>query len=110
MLFRSVIGLEAEKSAQAGGSSKAVIVASEQIFTSATDKVVPGYNMKLFGSIVSSLADQENSISIPVKYFDIGYLSFDAKAVSIVGTVSIFVLPLGCLLTGMVIWIKRRKR
>ena len=105
-----VIGLEAEKSAQAGGSSKAVIVASEQIFTSAADKVVPGYNMKLFGSIVSSLADQENSISIPVKYFDIGYLSFDAKAVSIVGTVSIFVLPLGCLLTGMVIWIKRRKR
>lgn len=104
-----VIGLKAEKSMEEGESSKAVIVASEQIFTLAADKIVPGYNLKLFGSIISGLADQDSSISIPAKYFDIGYLTFDAKAVSIVGTVSIFVLPLGCLLIGLFIWLKRRK-
>lgn len=104
-----VIGLQVEKNAEEGGSSKAVIVASEQIFTSSADKIVPGYNMKLFGSIISSLADRESSVSIPVKYFDIGYLAFSARAVYITGFVSIIVIPLGCLIIGLIIWLKRRR-
>ena len=47
-----MIGLRAEKSAQDGTVSKAVIIASEQIFTSSADQVVPGYNMKLFESVI----------------------------------------------------------
>lgn len=103
------IGLIAEKDAGDGLSSRAVIVASEQIFTSSADKIVPGYNMKLFGSIIGSLAGHDSSLSVPVKYFDIGYLVFNAQAVYIVGFVSILVLPLGCLAIGLVIWLKRRK-
>ena len=104
-----VIGLYAEKNVGDGISSKAVIVATEQIFTSAADQIVPGYNMKLFGSIISNLAERESSVSVPVKYFDIGYLVFDARTVYIVGFVSIIVLPLGCLVTGLVIWLRRRR-
>lgn len=104
-----VIGLQVEKAVEEAGSSKAVIVASEQIFTSSADKIVPGYNMKLFGSIISSLADRESSVSIPVKYFDIGYLAFSARAVYITGFVSIIVIPLGCLIIGLIIWLKRRR-
>lgn len=104
-----VIGLGAEKGTEDGTVSKAVIVASEQIFTSAADKVVPGYNMKLFGSIISSLAEHESSMSVPVKYFDIGYLAFNARMVYLVGFVSIIVLPLGCLIVGLVIWLRRRR-
>lgn len=104
-----VIGLSIEKAVGEGTVSKAAIVSSEQIFTSAADKVVPGYNMKLFGSIVSSLAERESSVSVPVKYFDIGYLTFTARMVYVVGFVSIIVLPLGCLLIGLVIWLRRRR-
>lgn len=104
-----VIGLRAEKSAQDGTVSKAVIIASEQIFTSSADQVVPGYNMKLFGSVLSSLAEHESSVSVPVKYFDIGYLVFSARAVYVVGFVSIIVLPVGCLIVGLVIWLRRRR-
>lgn len=104
-----VIGLSAEKNVGDGISSKAVIVATEQIFTSAADKIVPGYNMKLFGSVISSLAERESSFSVPVKYFDIGYLVFDARTTYIVGFVSIIVLPLGCLVAGLAIWLRRRK-
>ena len=104
-----VIGLSIEKAVGEGTVSKAAIVSSEQIFTSAADKVVPGYNMKLFGSIVSSLAERESSVSVPVKYFDIGYLTFTARTVYVVGFVSIIVLPLGCLLIGLVIWLRRRR-
>lgn len=104
-----VIGLSVEKSLEDGTASKAVIVASEQIFTSSADKVVPGYNLKLFGSIISSLAEHENSVSVPVKYFDIGYLVFNARTVLIAGVISILVLPFGCLVIGLVIWFRRRK-
>jgi len=104
-----VIGLGVEKAVLEGYGSKAVIVASEQIFTSAADKIVPGYNMKLFGSIISSLADRDSSVSIPVKYFDIGYLAFNARAVYITGFVSIIVMPVGCLVIGLIIWLKRRR-
>ncbi len=104
-----MIGLDVEKNVGDGVISRAVLVSSEQIFTSSADKVVPGYNMKLFGSIVSSLTERENSVAVPVKYFDIGYLTFDARTVFVVGFVSIIVLPLGCLIVGLVIWLRRRK-
>lgn len=104
-----VIGLGVEKSVGEGVVSQAVFVSSEQIFTSSADKVVPGYNMKLFGSIVSSLAEHESSVSVPVKYFDIGYLTFSARTVYVVGFLSIIVLPLGCLVVGLVIWLRRRR-
>lgn len=104
-----VIGLGVEKSVGEGVVSQAVFVSSEQIFTSSADKVVPGYNMKLFGSIVSSLAEHESSVSVPVKYFDIGYLTFSARTVYVVGFLSIIVLPLGCLVIGLVIWLRRRR-
>lgn len=103
------IGLGVEKSVGADAVSRAVFVSSEQIFTSSADKVVPGYNMKLFGSIVSSLAEHESSVSVPVKYFDIGYLTFSARTVYVVGFVSIIVLPLGCLIVGLIIWLRRRR-
>lgn len=104
-----VIGLGVEKSVGEGVVSQVVFVSSEQIFTSSADKVVPGYNMKLFGSIVSSLAEHESSVSVPVKYFDIGYLTFSARTVYVVGFLSIIVLPLGCLVVGLVIWLRRRR-
>ncbi len=104
-----VIGLSVEKSVGEDAVSRAAFVSSEQIFTSSADKVVPGYNMKLFGSIVSSLAEHESSVSVPVKYFDIGYLTFSARTVYVVGFLSIILLPLSCLIVGLVIWLRRRR-
>lgn len=104
-----MVGLGTEKVVGDETLSRAVIVASENIFTSSADQVVPGYNMKFFGSILSSLAEHESSVSVPVKYFDIGYLAFSAKTVYVVGFVSIIAMPLGCLIVGLVIWLRRRK-
>lgn len=104
-----VVGLGTEKVVGDEILSRAVIVASENIFTSSADQVVPGYNMKFFGSILSSLAEHESSVSVPVKYFDIGYLAFSAKTVYVVGFISIIAVPLGCLIVGLVIWLRRRK-
>ncbi len=104
------IALKAEKMTESGEISQVVIVTSETLFTAEADAIVPGYNVKLFGGVVSSLADREASVSIPAKYYEIGNLSFAAGTVYLVAIVAIFVLPLGCLIAGLVIWLRRRKK
>ncbi len=105
-----VIGMKAEKYTSEGETSQAVIVATEQMFTANADDIVPGYNVKLFSSMVSSLAEREDSVAVPVKYYEIGNLIFSARSVYIVGFVSVIVLPIGCLIAGLVIWLRRRKK
>ncbi|MDE6737542.1 MAG: Gldg family protein [Lachnospiraceae bacterium] len=105
-----VIGLKVRKCTESGGESQAVIVATEQMFTAMADEIVPGYNVKLFGSVIASLADREDSVAIPVKYYAIGYLAFNAQVVYIVGFVSVILLPLLCLVNGLIIWLSRRKK
>ncbi len=105
-----VIGMKAERNIGDGEVSRAVIVASEQIFTAAADDVVPGYNVKLFGSMLSSLARREFSMSVPVKYYDIGNLAFSAQTLTVAAVIAVFVLPAGCLVAGFVIWLRRRKK
>lgn len=105
-----VVGMKIEKPALNGEISRAVIISTEQMFTAEADKVVPGYNVKLFSGIVSDLADRDVSIAIPLKYYEIGNLVFRARTVYIVTIVSIFVLPLTCLISGFVIWLKRRRK
>ena len=105
-----VIGMKSEKPTQSGELSQAIIVATEQMFTANADDIVPGYNVKLFSSMISSLAERENSVAVPVKYYEIGNLAFSARAVYIVGLVSVILIPVGCLIAGLVIWLKRRKK
>ncbi len=104
------IALKAEKMTESGEVSQAVIVTSEMMFTKEADAVVPGNNVKLFSGVAASLADRETSVAIPAKYYEIGNLAFSAGTVYAVAVVSIFVLPLGCLLAGFIIWLRRRKK
>ena len=105
-----VISLKAERAADDGKETKAVVVATESLFTGDADAIFPGNNMKLFGSIISGLAEYEQSVSIPAKSYDIGFLSFNAQISLIAGVLAVIVLPLGCLITGLVVWLKRRKK
>lgn len=105
-----VISLKAERPADDGKETKAVVVATESLFTGDADAIFPGNNMKLFGSIISDLAEYEQSVSIPAKSYDIGFLSFNAQISLIAGVLAVIVLPLGCLITGLVVWLKRRKK
>lgn len=105
-----VISLKAEKSTADGEETKAVIVASESIFTSEADAIFPGNNLTLMGSVISALAEYERSVSIPAKSYDIGYLSFNAQISLATGVFAAIVLPLSCLLIGFIIWLKRRKK
>ena len=87
-----------------------MIVATESIFTGDADAIFPGNNITFLGSIVSSLADYDHSVSIPAKSFDIGFLTFNAQISLVAGIMLSIIVPLLCLITGLVIWLKRRKK
>lgn len=105
-----VIALETERPAESGEISQAVIVSTEYMFTTEADDIVPGYNVKLFGSILACLADRDMSVVVPVKYYELPNLVFNARTVYIVALVSIIILPFCCLVIGLVLWLRRRKR
>ena len=104
------IALKAEKMFEDGNVSNVVIVATENLFTESADTLVPGNNVKLFSSILSSLVEHESSVSIPVKHYDTTQLVFSAKVCVIVEIVTIIVIPLICLIIGFAIWFDRRKK
>lgn len=104
------ISLRAEKTTDSGDISQAFIVANESMFTTVADDMVPGYNIKLFSSMISSLAEHENSVSIPAKSFEISNIIFNAKTIYMVGVTAIFILPMGSLIAGLAIWLSRRKK
>ena len=99
-----------EKTAEKRKRTKGLFVANESMFTTTADDMVPGYNVKFFCSIISSLADHDNSVAIPSKSFEIGNLIFNAKIVYLSGIIAIFILPMGSLIAGLIIWLKRRKK
>lgn len=105
-----VIALRAEKTVADYRTSEAVIVATEGLFTEWADDRVPGNNVKLFSSVVSALVEHESQISIPVKYYDANMTMFPLLVCAIVGLITIILIPAVCLVTGFVIWLKRRRK
>ena len=105
-----VIAMKAEKIIGNDMVSTVVFAASENMFSEAADSIVPGNNVKLFSSILSSLVEHESSVSIPVKYYDASALTFTTQNIVVVGVISILIIPICCLVIGFVIWFSRRKR
>lgn len=103
------IALEAEKSNADGVISKAYVVGGESLFTVLADEMVPGNNVKLFASMISALADHESPVAVPVKSLAMANLIFKAQTTYIAAILCIIVLPLATVLTGLVIWIRRRR-
>lgn len=93
-----------------GGESTAVVYTSAVIFQEMADEIVAGNNKKLFENAVGRFASVENSVSIPVKSYYAGILTVPALEFIFTGLIIVLVLPLGLLITGLVIWLQRRKR
>lgn len=104
-----VIGMKIEKPAQSGEISQAVIVATEQMFLEDTDNVVPGYNVKLFGGIIASLAEREITVTVPIKYYEIGNLVFSAETVKVASRI-ILVIVVACIVLAIYIPLTRRHK
>lgn len=104
-----VIALRADKYVADGLVSQMAVISSEQVFTEDADSVVPGNHVKLFGDMIGTLVEHENSVMLPVKYYSEA-LVFTTRTVTLVSVILILLLPGSCLAAGFIIWWKRRKR
>ena len=103
------IGLKAEKELDSG-SSVLYLFASAQMFTDNIDQAVSGKNKQLFTNIMSTVANHETSISIPVKNYDLGSLAVSTKDILLFVTIVVVLIPLALIICGLVVWLKRRKK
>lgn len=90
-------------------SSTAVIYSSENLFTDAANVMVSGANMKLFAASLDTLVESTVNVAIPVKSYDMHYLTLNQSTIIWLGlTITIF-LPFAILSGGFVIWFRRRR-
>ena len=103
--------------AQVSGStedsdSTGVIFSSENLFTQEADVMVAGTNQKLFSGVLQAFETEDgesSSVVIPVKNYEVEYLTVSQSWISILALITVIVIPFGFLITGFVIWFRRRK-
>lgn len=89
------------------------VMGSVYTFTDTSDQMVSYRNSLLFKDILSVMVTQENkneSIVVPVKNYETNSLTINARATLIYGILFVLLIPFGCLVAGLVIWLKRRKK
>lgn len=103
------IGVEAVKTLE-DGEATMVVYGCEQIFTDEASAMVSGANQMLFTNTISGFIDRETSISIPAKSYEVSSLTITQSDVLILALITVIFLPVGCMVLGFVIWLRRRKR
>ena len=104
------IGVEAVKTLEDGTEARLVAFSCSQIFTDDVNNAVAGGNLMVFSNCLGTLSDLDVSVSIAAKAYDLSLLTVNEAEVFFFGILLIVVLPLGCLIAGFIIWLRRRKR
>lgn len=93
-----------------GDEYKFVWYSSPTITDENADYYVSGGNSDVFIGSVNWMAENKINLSILAKQLQVEALVLEASQISFWSAVVIFVLPLGILAIGFVVWMKRRKR
>ena len=104
------IGLSAVKTYEDGSQGTMVAFGCDQIFTDDANNWASGSNLVLFTNTVSSFVNHEVSVSVPVKSYELSYLIIPQGTATLIGLITVIIVPVGCLAAGFIIWFRRRKR
>lgn len=106
------VGLDVTKTIDDDKTMNLIIYSCATIFTDSADSMVSGNNSALFSDAVTNLVDTSDTSTtvIPVKEYDSSTLTVSTTVTRLGATFGIGVIPLALLLSGVVIWVKRRKR
>jgi ABC-2 type transport system permease protein len=104
------IGVKAEKEIDDDNTAVLYVFSSAQLFTDQYDSYVSGNNKQLFSNIMGTIANHEVSVSIPVKSYELDWLTVSQKDAYIFKTIGMILVPLVLVITGLFIWLKRRKQ
>lgn len=103
------IGLKAEKTLDSG-SANMLLFSSYVMFTSSADTMVSGANSQLFANCLGTFGTYDAGISIPVKSYEVSTLLLTQQNIVILAVITTAVIPLAFLITGLVVWLRRRKK
>lgn len=103
------VGVKCEKAA-GEDTSTGLIYTSEGIFTKEADVMVSGNNRRLFSGTLLSFADHTVSTAIPVKSYEISYLTISQSTLVTLALLTTIIIPFSILTAGFIIWFRRRKR
>ena len=87
-----------------------ILFGCSQFFTDGVNSMVSGANQIIFSNVFGKIANHEVSVSIPVKSYELSFLTVAKSSVILYGIVTVIVIPLVCLIVGFVIWLRRRKK
>lgn len=90
--------------------TRLVVYSSSYITNDDANQQVAGNNYQLVMNSLSWLCGLDSSIAIEAKSFALDYLQITANDTNRWTIITVVVLPVLCLVTGFVIWIRRRRR
>lgn len=86
------------------------VIGSYITFTEDADGVVAGNNKALFTGITGAFSKGGSRLSIPAKSYTVSNLSTNKSVSYALFGLLVFVVPILLLITGVVIWLRRRRR
>ncbi len=105
-----VVGIRATKTVDSKTASL-ILYSSENLFTESANQMVADANLTLFtNSVGSVVSEQAGSISVPVKSYADATITVSQSTALWIGGLFTILIPLGMLIAGFIIWMKRRKR
>ncbi len=104
------LGVYLEKSNGDKEATKIVAFGCEYLLDDEFDTRVSGANVTLFTSAISNLVDHKSSISIPSKSYTFGTIMVNRSMVVLFGLLVTVIVPFTILVTGIIIWAKKRKK
>lgn len=92
------------------GESRIVWITSTALVSSQVDQLVSGGNLDFVTNAMGWLCEMEDSISIHAKTISYEYLTLTSAQSGRWTLVMVVLIPLAVLGTGIVVWLKRRKK
>lgn len=102
-----MLGARAVKMLDSGSSVLTVITTPSLISEQITSQFTNLSNLNVFMNVVTADFEDVTNISIPAKSLEVTYNTFPNAGVY--GMVFIFLIPIVALVTGLLVWTKRRK-
>jgi ABC-2 type transport system permease protein len=102
------LGVTASEDTDSGKSTLTLISAVSLIDENITGSFANMSNLQIFMAALTQNINIVSSVTIPARSLSVTYNVFDSYGVY--ASLFVFILPAVCLATGLIVWLKRRKR
>lgn len=94
-----------------GVESQIILFASDCVFSEEVDTAISGTNSMLFANVIDAMIDSDVAIvSIPAKSYNLTTITVTQSDFILISLITLIILPVGMLIAGIVIWVRRRRR